>query len=445
MDRPRFRFTVGRLMVAVAVVGVFLFALNYRYNNGSVDRSLTGLQFRKFVTGDASRRKLAVENLSGIEPDDLARVVSLLEAAARDVDWEVRVAAVQSVGLASGRCMHSSKIPVMEDVDRSILILVRALADANGEVRLAAANALGQLAECLQSPLRGLTSLEIKSSLDKCGQAARSLLRLMSDPDPTIRMAAIGTFSRIAVVNPKGPEALLRIMKEDPVPAVRAAAIGALAWGWPDEPGLFHVMITRLKEVSSQEERSAIGWSLGSLPVAITEPVGPLIEALSTDNWVFPTTLPAALVKMGLAARPALPSLAKIAAREIQDPRGSALRAAEAIVSIDRQSTEAGDLLEPLLTLLENSTDAFVRQQAARVLAKYGPAAAPALPILRRLLKNESAELRLKAAGFLGSLGVLGEPACADLEALSQTDSDANVRASAKTAVSFIRVECGVW
>src|SRR5947209_5234619 len=97
MRLPRVRFTVRRLMVAVAVIGVLLWAWLYHVENASLDRSLTSLHLRAFAEGDAAQRRMAIENLAHSGRDDLARVVPALAAGMVDSDWQVRLAGVKSL------------------------------------------------------------------------------------------------------------------------------------------------------------------------------------------------------------------------------------------------------------------------------------------------------------------------------------------------------------
>lgn len=74
MRLPRMRFTVRRLMAVVAVFGLLLGAWVYRIENASIDRALTAMQLRDFAGGDASHRRMAIEDLAHAGPDDRVRV-----------------------------------------------------------------------------------------------------------------------------------------------------------------------------------------------------------------------------------------------------------------------------------------------------------------------------------------------------------------------------------
>jgi peptidoglycan/LPS O-acetylase OafA/YrhL len=97
MRLPRVRFTVRRLMAVVAVISLLLAAWMYRFENTSIDRSLTAMRLRAFAGGDAVQRRLAIEDLAHSEPDDRARVLQALAAGMVDGDWRVRVAAARSL------------------------------------------------------------------------------------------------------------------------------------------------------------------------------------------------------------------------------------------------------------------------------------------------------------------------------------------------------------
>jgi HEAT repeat protein len=171
------------------------------------------------------------------------------------------------------------------------------------------------------------------------------------------------------------------------------------------------------------------------------ESIPALIEALALDHRVLNKTIPTALAKLGQAARPALPALAGIASRELAGPSNSALEAAQAIVTIDGDAPEAQALLEPIVALLRGSPEPFVRQQAAAVLARYGPSAAQGVPSLRMALKSDVADVRERAAFLLGTIGPKARPAQEELTAIARQDPNPRMRQVAAEAMRRIDAE----
>jgi len=230
-------------------------------------------------------------------------------------------------------------------------------------------------------------------------------------------------------------------MKNDPVSSVRAAAVSSLTQGWPNPDLTYPLLLHQLGVASSREERSAIGWAFGGLPAPPVATIPALVDAMATDDLVLRGTIPVALAKLGALARPALPALAKVAERELADPRYSALEAADAVVTIDPDSPEAQALLEPIAALLRDSPENFVQQQAAVVLSKYGASAAAALPSLRMALSRTSPGIRQRAVYILGRIGPAARPALEELNAMDRDDPDPATRRAIQEAVKRIRAD----
>jgi HEAT repeat protein len=438
MRRPRLRFTVRRLMVAVAVVGVLLWAWLYRREHGDVERSLTSMRLRSFSEGDEAHRRMAVENLGNTQPAQLRRVLPVLAAAAADDDWPTRLAAVRSTALAAGRWRRIRVQDTGEEIASAKRILIRALDDPRDEVRLEAVRSLDRLSSPPQ-PTAGKPSRSSAAREDQ--QAVAPLLRLMGDRLVEIRAAAVLAFARIRPESGEGLDPVIRMLTSDPEARCRIAAEEALTLGWPDYDGIYPLLLARLEEVNTHEERAAIGWAFASLPTPPPEAIPALLDAMALDEFALNRNIPDVLAKLGPAARPALPALAKLAARECAEPMDSAMSAARAVASIDRDSAEARALLAPLSAMLQDATSPFRRQQAAWVLGLYGPSAAAAVPALRRALKSDVADVRQRTAWLLGSIGPAARPALADLSALADHDPEDNVRLTAAQAAKRIDTE----
>jgi HEAT repeat protein len=122
------------------------------------------------------------------------------------------------------------------------------------------------------------------------------------------------------------------------------------------------------------------------------------------------------LARFGAGARPAVPVLIPLLARE--DPKLRAL-VATTLGRIGPGAAEAVPALRGCLT----AGEADVRVAAARALGSIGPPARPAAPHLRKLLADESPDVRIAAAA--ASLRVNGSgsgPVRVLLGALAATD-----------------------
>jgi HEAT repeat protein len=440
MRVPRVRFTIRRLMIAVAVLGVLLWAWLYRVENASLERSFAAIQLRAFAEGNGARRRLAIENLAHSEPDDLARVLPTLAAGLHDDDRRVRLAAAKAIDVVGRRRVgHGAD---GGEIEPGLRVLITAFGDERPEVRVEAMRALGELAAAVTTTSRIAGRRPPGATFAATvRRAADQLLRQMKDADPAVRAAAVRAFCRVGSAAGADPDPIVAIMFDDPDREVRDAAAGAVAGGWPTRPELYRPLLKRLKEVRSLEERSTIGWALGNLPAPPLELIPDLLEALALDLFALNRTVPEALAKLGPAARPALPALARAAARELADPSLSALVAAQAIAAIDRDSPEAQALLEPIVAMLRTSRDSFVRQQAAVVLKQYGPSAAPAVPSLRMALKSDVADVRERAAFLLGTIGPAARPALDDLRDLARRAPDSDPGRTAAEAARRIDTE----
>jgi hypothetical protein len=171
------------------------------------------------------------------------------------------------------------------------------------------------------------------------------------------------------------------------------------------------------------------------------ESVSGLIDALSPDERDACRWIPAALAKLGRDARPALPALARAAARELADLRGTSPEAIQAIALIDAESVEAQQLLMPLVAVLRTSPDGYVRHQATMLLALYGPSATEAVHTLGEALKSDKPDVRQGAGYLLASIGPAARSQLAVLIDLERHDPDERMRVVATIAIRQIDVQ----
>jgi HEAT repeat protein len=84
-------------------------------------------------------------------------------------------------------------------------------------------------------------------------------------------------------------------------------------------------------------------------------------------------------------------------------------------------------------------TDPYVRAWAASRLGELGPDAAPAVPDLIRIVREEKeAYPRRSAAKALGEIGIKGEEVNAALRAAAAQESPAEVREAAEAALKAL-------
>ncbi len=428
MIRPPGRFTLGRLMIAIAALAVLLAAWLYRRQNSDVDQAAISAALRAITWGDVASRRRAVEALGEVKTPETARIFAALEASALgDRAPEVRRAAVRSLGkilsgLAFARKMQKAVANTTTEADvEPIQVVIRAMADGSNQVRREAAEAFGHLE----------TVTKIKPGL--ASEAVPSLERLLGDLDPGTRLAAVNALGRIDEPPARLRAQVVALMERDPDATVRCAAIEALVRGWPSGE-LYSVLLTRRNKAPTLEEHQRIAGNLGNLPAPPLDVI-PALVALMENDEMAALTVPGALTMLGERGRPWLGPLRKAAERELEAPPssfrlayGAPLNAAHALATIDPDSPEAQAMLGALVRRLRDTRDQAEAWKAAGVLEKYRGSAASAIPTLREMLKSPSIATRLLAIRLLGKLGPSANAAVEDLEALSRQDPDSTVR-----------------
>lgn len=153
--------------------------------------------------------------------------------------------------------------------------------------------------------------------------------------------------------------------------------------------------------------------------------VDPLSRALTAENPRCRSMAAISLAMIGADSASAGPALAKALSDDSFRVRRSA---AEALCYIQPRPD---DVIPSLLRTLETDSDADVCLFTALALGKLGP---PALPVLKKSLKSEQANLRYHAARSLGFMGKEGASALKDLQE-ARKDSDPEVRAAVEDAL----------
>ncbi len=179
------------------------------------------------------------------------------------------------------------------------------------------------------------------------------------------------SFARVGWLSDADAGPVKAMVEHDPEIKVRIAGVNALAKGWPEDPLLYPFLLGRLKVVTDQEERSTIGWALGSLAPPSNENLPALLDALSTDNRVLRESIAVALGKLG-HARPGPPCRTWRESRELKSrTRTVHFPPCQAIVTIDPKGPEAQALIEPVTILLRDEGPGFQQQQAVNILVEF--------------------------------------------------------------------------
>ena len=416
------QFTVGRWMVAIAVLAVFLEAGRYSWRNAGVDQAMIQAALRALNRGDAQARFRAAEGLDQANTTDHAPIIAALAAASLgDTDLEVRRPAVRSLGLVLAASVDAKRVALARALAMptqaprlgesaaeasGVRAMIRAMGDLRPEVRHAALEAFRRLQH--RAPPVDPLALEASPALD----------RLLDEPDPAVRASAVGCLARMNAPGLPGLSLTLSLLEREPDSGVRSTAIEALAKHWPSVES-YAILLARRGQAPTPEERSWVVWSLGNHPPPPVEVLPALIDLMDTD----PSTqiAPRLAEDLRVAARPHLPALRVLADREAQsnDP-WLWLRVVEAMAKVAPDSPEAQAMLKPMAQkLLDPKVDEYW-PGIEGVLRLYGPSVGPLVPTWRLALKSPNLTDRDRAAYLLGQLGPLALEAIDDLEALNQ-------------------------
>jgi HEAT repeat protein len=180
--------------------------------------------------------------------------------------------------------------------------------------------------------------------------------------------------------------------------------------------------------------RGALGWPLpdadvvAALAAAAREDTGPLESALADADPGVRWHAAAAFVRLGPRGAAAVPALLEAMRDAEWNVRNAAGRALEEAVGPEHAE---------LLTAALATPDVETRYHVARALARLGPAAGHAVPVLRETLADADAEVRMEAVWALAAIGPAAASAVpALLRALG--DADAQVRAGAAWALAHV-------
>jgi HEAT repeat protein len=145
-----------------------------------------------------------------------------------------------------------------------------------------------------------------------------------------------------------------------------------------------------------------------------TPTIPELIQQLSSNDYQIRQRAARRLGNLGLAARDAVPALAKALHDPMPDVRGPAGKALGQI----------GTPAVPALIEALRHKDNGVRDRAARALAQCGPDAKEAVPDLIAALKDRQTDVRVAAVDALGEMGAEGKEAAPALARLFHDPSN---------------------
>ena len=343
---------------------------------------------------DLNIRSCAACALIRIAPDD-ARVISALGMKLfRDKQWWI-------LGNVSNEFekLNSTNTAVIPLLRQTLLTIT------NSYARMNAARALGEFGS-------------------ERARIVTDLTNALVDPDLYVRIGALQGLGKLGFAVTNGPAILMKALGS-PGESLNYVAARVLSESYPGlkeaVPALTRLLsaqsqwtrlyaakaiwrITGQKETVlpivtevAQDNAPGLWWSSAVLLADMgveAETVVPLLVKRIVSGAPDPRDEIAALVKLGPAARLALPQLKAALQADNVDAR---LAAAEALWKIDPQP---GELL-PLLRKWLQTGGVYTKTRTAEILGEMGPAAKDVAPLLIPLLQDKSLQVRRASAEAL--------------------------------------------
>jgi HEAT repeat protein len=336
--------------------------------------------FRQDKSADV--RIAAAQALAQIGPPARAAVPVMIAAIKEEPHPLAREAAIQTLSLIGGD----------ESVAPALVAALRE--ERNSVARAAAAGALGKISghspgakEALAAALHDKSPavrLEAAEALSKVDPQSRRgidiLIELLKNGDDIVGPQAAAALGRLGPAAKSAVPALIQALPSvQPRSLVKKTAEGAVSlWPAPEEDDQRRSLVL------------AAASALGKMGPAANDAIPKLIEALKRRDWLVGTAMDA-LHDLGPVARDAIPALTE----ELKNPDIQfgwlRMKAARALYAIDGKSEVY------LQVLVQGLKDKNVRASAAWELARIGPAARSAVPLLRAALNDEESDFQVTA------------------------------------------------
>jgi HEAT repeat protein len=404
-----------------------------------------------------AKRRAAAEACGRLRDDGIPLLAELLADRDESVREAARAALVKLDLLAIWHLPKTkAAVPVFLDMARDRQNVFREqAAEALGQIGPDAAAAVPVLAEMLRDRSEpGYKSIAAARALAKIGPAAvGALAAALADRDKYTREYALTGVRELGPGCVPAMPAIVALLREDDW-RLRAEATAILEAAGSAAKAAVPALEALLRDGPSQARIAAVD-ALVRIKAAVSVPA--ITALLRDEDAAVRIAAVDALVRIEAAASvPAITALLRdkdaavraAATRALAGmlPVKTALPAISALLSDESprvrlavaaalRTMDAAD--EPILAVLAELArhkDAYVREEAARVLGLPGPAASGAAVLLRRLLADQKPLVRLAAAMSLRELDGDPEVAAATIVALLGDKDDA-VRLSTVQAV----------
>jgi HEAT repeat protein len=408
--KPTRRYQTGlrALIALVACCAVVLWAARvlwqYRDPVLAEEREIEARAFRALQSGSTNGRVAAIQDLGRLSFSDNSTTIRSLTAMLGDENTEVRAAAAEALAEIGGRAVEAGTDA--EPVGAAVTALIKSLKDANPRVRVAAAITLGYLASAKPAgdtdllfgvPRLGgkivapVSTAAVTTPTDTHAVIA-ALARMLGDPDVNVRAGAVAALATASsMVDP--PKALATILK-DKSAENRRLTVEILA---NCRRGLDSWIPSLLEIAENDNDQSVRAASVFALDRSIAPPavsaecVPDLIAGLESRDPKIRIAVANLLGRLWKHADDAIPALLRI----LTEPTGAigndevnlAWAAAFALGKIAPGSPSAKRVITAL-TEVARSRDGIARLTAVSTLGQFREAAAPAIPVLIKLLRE---------------------------------------------------------
>jgi hypothetical protein len=192
------------------------------------------------------------------------------------------------------------------------------------------------------------------------------------------------------------PRAWMQDLK-NPDAEVRHHAIHALGDLGADAADSIPMLATILVEDADRQSRGEAALALWKMAPVSRTAVPALTRALEDKEPIVRMDAVLALFKLGSESRPAVAALIKVLG---DDDNETNVRAFSFTIrniaarALGRASAGTDEAVPALMTALEGAQTESMKKDVAQALGDVGPPARPAVPLLRKLLKDNSQEVR---------------------------------------------------
>jgi HEAT repeat protein len=257
---------------------------------------------------------------------------------------------------------------------------------------------------------------------------ARVLLDYLDDPDADVRREIART-----IANTAGAAPVLSTGLRHPNPTVRAATVMAVSMNPSLGKQLRAGVIGRLADDNGQVRVTAAVALVDLGPTRAQAAIPALSEAALSRSPADRQRAFAAFQTMGVYAQPAVPTLSRCAHSSDLPTRFAAARA---LAVVDRTTWRI--YVPVYIDVL--TTEAAQRQSAIRLLTETGPDAKDALPVLRKLFKDESPAIQIQSAEAVARIAPNDcEDAIGRLAAIVSGDDAGTIRRHIRNAIRALQ------